>query len=268
MKQRYIIDALWAAAAVSAVIAVLCFFCFFPIAPTTPAPAIPKPAVQELQLAEIHAPDEVGSGQLVVLTARGSADSYRWQIIPDTNSFLVIEGGRRAVFSHGDAGTFLVVLAAARGGEVAVKTHSLRVSPRSRPQPVEPAPKPADSLSRKVADWCDAVELPSRRRDAGILADSFLAIARDLEEGKLKAPEEWDPQSDEVHRWVEQLSAWTSAANEAALGMSYEAWRPFFVSLNAELDSMSAEGKLAGLDAHVDAWRAIGQSLRQYSQGP
>jgi len=56
----------------------------------------------------IDAPTKVKAGDLVVLSVEESnAASFEWIVLPSTDNFLVIDQGRRAVFSCGEAGEFI-----------------------------------------------------------------------------------------------------------------------------------------------------------------
>ncbi len=221
-----------------------------------PAPApTPAPTPKPDGLVEIVAPDKVKPGELVVLAADGDATSFSWQVIPATDNFLQIDGGRRAVFSSGSPGKFMFVLAVAKDGKVEVKTHTIQVgvgSPAPTPGPT-PTPGPANDFSMKVVSWCEAVESPTKRDDALKLSQSFISVAATISSGVIKTPDE--------------ILEVTKTANRAALGdAGGQVWAPFLESLRAELNAMGKAGKLDDADAHAEMWRAIGEALRGYAE--
>jgi hypothetical protein len=220
----------------------------------TPTPT-PAPTPKPDGLVEIVAPDKVKPGELVVLAADGDATSFSWQVIPATDNFLQIDGGRRAVFSSGSSGKFMFVLAVAKDGKVEVKTHTIQVGvsgPSPTPGPT-PTPQPTDDFAMRVVAWCEAVDSPTKRDDALKLSQSFISVAATISSGVIKTPGE--------------ILEVTKTANRAALGdAGVQAWAPFLESLRAELNAMGKAGKLDDADAHAELWQAIGDALRSYAE--
>lgn len=208
-----------------------------------PAPT-PDPIPSNKATVVIKAPAKVKAGELVVISVETSnATSFSWKVVPETNNFLVIEDGRRAVFSAGADGQFMFIVAAAKGDTVDVKTHIVTVVGA-------PAPGPASDLNAKVASWCAKVESPSKRDEAVKLAQSFLSVSAVISTGMSPA----------------DIVEATKKANADALGDNINNWLPFLEGLQAELKSQATAGQLADGAAHAKAWRAIGEALKTYAE--
>jgi hypothetical protein len=187
----------------------------------------------------------VKAGELVVITVETSnGTNFAWQIVPPTKDFLVIDEGRRAVFSHGASGQFMVIVAAAKADSVDVKTHTITV--------IGPtvAPGVPGDLTAKVASWCEKIESPTKRDDAVKLAQSFLSVSAVISTGMSPA----------------DIVEATKKANADALGSNINQWLPFLEGLQVELKAQAAAGSLADSEAHAKAWRAIGEALKTYAE--
>jgi hypothetical protein len=194
----------------------------------------------------LTAPAEVQAGELVVLdVSESSATSYVWKVLPESKDFLVIDGGKRAVFSHGSSGTFLFIVSVAKGDTVDVKTHSMKVNGPDGP------PAPAN-LSSKIAGWCENVKSPTKRDDALKLGQSFRSVSSTIAAGVITTPAD--------------IVAATKRSNQEALGANVKHWEPFLTALQAELKAQAEAGNLPDSEAHVKAWRSIGDGLNKYAE--
>lgn len=199
-----------------------------------PAPVIPASV-------DIQAPAEVGVGELVVLSVEGSdASSFSWQVEPPTKHFMVIDDGRRAVFSSGTPGDYLFMVAAAKGDKSDLQTHKLKVT--------SGAPAPSDGLGSQVAQLAGQTGLA--KSDASTLATSFLSVSAAVSAGALTDP-------------ADIVEATKKAVN-ASLGDT-KAATPFLQGLQSLLKAKSDAGQLPDAAAHVEAWRDIATALNAYA---
>lgn len=220
-----------------------------PSPPPTPTP-VPTPTPEPVEGIAILAPDKVKPGQLVVLSVDGEATSLSWQVIPPTDNFLPIDGGRRAVFCHDGSGKFIFVLAVAKDGVVEVKMHTILVE--GVVPPIPPV-NPVNDFSTKVASWCEQVQSPTKRDDALKLSQSFISVAATIASGVIKEPKD--------------ILEVTKTATRSALDETgVQNWVPFLEALRMELNAMDTAGKLNSADAHAATWRAIGEALRAYAE--
>ncbi len=182
-------------------------------------------------------------GGLIILDAGKSigAKSFEWEVLPaKTPGFLVIDGGRRAVFAPGKAGQFTIVLAVAGdGGELDIETVTFREGPGPGPNP--PGPDPV-SLAELATQWADAVDSPTKAADASKLANAFETVAAQLAAGAL--PEE-----------PERILAATKSIYEMSLGSALAAWRPWLDSLGAYMTDHDSGD-------YVTQWNEIAAGLR------
>lgn len=187
---------------------------------------------------------KVKTGDLVVISVENSrAASFKWIVMPSTNNFLVIDGGKRVVFSSGVGGVFKFVVACGLGDTCDVAVHTVTVVG-------EPA-TPADNLASKIAQWCSEVQSESKRDECLALAQSFSSVALVMEGGTLTTP------SDIVKA--------TFKSNQDALGDSLENWLPFRLGLAAELTKMSDAKQLTDTASHIKVWKAVAVALREYA---
>jgi hypothetical protein len=192
----------------------------------------------------ITAPTTIASGQLAVLSVEGSdANAFAWKVVPETANFMVIDDGRRAVFS-GTNGTYLFIVSAAKGDTVAVETHNIIIG-----DGIAPTPGPAD-LSAKVVSWAKLVQ-PASRDEAIKLAQSFNSVSATVAAGVITTP------TDIVNV--------TKTSNRQALGTSIAKWTPFLEALNVELSAQAKAGTLTDAASHAKAWRQIAIGLEKYA---
>lgn len=191
----------------------------------------------------LKAPEKAKVGQLVILDVSESvANSFKWECQQKTSNFLVIDGGRRAVFSAETGGQYTFVIAAAKEDMVDVKIHTIKV-------PSEAA-NPGDELSAKIASWCEPITSATKRDDALKLAQSFSSVCAVI-------TDEMSP-ADIVEA--------TKKSNVDALGSSLENWVPFLKGLQAELKATAEAGKLSDTESHRLMWRSVAEGLKEYAE--
>lgn len=217
--------------------AVLLFLLFFFQEPSPPAPN-PAPAPTASVDAVITASK---SGGLTILDADKSkgAKGYAWQIVPEkTQGFLVVDGGKRAVFAPGTAGSFVVVLAVSGSdGQLDIATHNVTSGPGPGPGP---GPQPAD-LASLVVEWAAGVTSDSKKADASKIANAFATVASQVAAGA-------------IPREPEAILKATKAGYETALGAAYAAWRPWFDKLGEYMTDHDSGD-------YVAQWEAISEGL-------
>lgn len=189
----------------------------------------------------LNAQDEAEIGELVRLDASGSdVDGLTWQILPETPDFEVIEEGRRAFFSSRVSGSYLIIVAGAKGGVPYLKHHTIDVV---GDDPVPPGP---EGLGVKVKRWTKAVkEYEGRKVHALAIAAVFrkLATAEDID--------------------VDQMLEATATANSAILGDNVDNWLPLLDPLGEELDAIMEDGKLATRDHYKTVWLEIADGIEK-----
>jgi hypothetical protein len=206
-----------------------------------PVEPITEEAVAELV---VEGPTKVKAGDLVVISVEKSrAASFKWIVLPSTDNYLVIDGGKRVVFSSGAGGEFRFIVACSLGDTCDVAVHTVTVKG-------EPA-TPADNLASRIASWCDQVQSESKRDECLALAQSFSSVAMVMEGGTLTTPSE--------------IVKATFKSNQDALGQSLDNWLPFRNGLAAELGKMSESGTLTDAASHVQVWKAVATALREYA---
>lgn len=192
----------------------------------------------------VTGPTKVKSGALVVISVENSrAASFKWIVMPSTDNFLVIDDGKRVVFSSGAGGVFKFVVACGLGDTCDVAVHTVTVIG-------EPA-TPADNLASRIALWCDEVQSESKRDDCLALAQSFSSVALVMEGGTLTTPD--------------GIVKATTKSNQDALGGSLENWQPFRRGLAKELTKMADAKQLTDTASHIKVWKIVAAALREYA---
>jgi hypothetical protein len=208
--------------------------------------AITQEPVDEPDVARlvVEGPVKVKAGDLVVISVEKSrAASFKWIIMPSTDNFLVIDGGKRVVFSSGVGGDYRFIVACSLGDTCDVAVHTVTV--------VGEAATPADNLASRIASWCDQVDTSAKRDECLALAQSFSSVALVMEGGTLTTPGE--------------IVKATFKSNQDALGESLSDWEPFRKGLAQELGTMAEKGQLPDTESHVKVWKAIAAALREYA---
>jgi hypothetical protein len=190
----------------------------------------------------LKAPDKARIGQLIVLDVSESvAASFKWEVRAKTPNFLVIDNGKRAVFSTEVGGEFTFTIAAAKGDTIDVVIHTIKI---------DGVPSPTDDLATRVAVWCDPVASPTKRDDALKLAQSFSSLSA------LITPQ----------MTPEEIISATKNSTRDALGDNLKHWTPFLDGLGEEMTKLSAAGQLNDADSHRRVWKAIADALGDYAE--
>lgn len=190
----------------------------------------------------LKAPDKAKIGQLVILdVSESTAATFRWELQQKTANFLVIDNGRKAVFSAEAGGDYTFVVAAASGNSVDVKIFTVKVAGG--------APQPGDDIGTKIAKWCEKIDYPAKRDDLLKLAQSFSSVSAVITDQMGPA----------------DIVDATKKSNRDALGNNIQNWVPFLEGLQGELKSLAEGGKLPDNEAHRRIWRAIADGLKDYA---
>lgn len=209
------------------------------VTPVTPAVVV-VPVDPNAAHVVVAAPTAVRVGELAIIDVSASnADSFSWKVQPETNNFVVIDEGRRAVFSAESPGTYLFFIAAAKDGTVDSEIHTIQVGGGG------PGPAPTVNLAAKVPQWIAKVQSPTKRDDALKLAQSFSSVAAMITPNMQPTA---------------ILDA-TVKSNRDALGGNIKHWEPFLIDLQAELEALAAAGALNDAEAHATQWRVISAAL-------
>jgi hypothetical protein len=194
----------------------------------------------------VEGPTEVECGNLVVISVeKSNASSFKWLVVPSADNYLVIEGGKRIIFSSGTCGTYTFIVACSLGDTCDLAVHTLVVTKKDTEKPV------VNSLHSQIASWCKQIDTSAKRDECLALAQSFASVASVMEKGNLNTPT--------------QLIEATSISNKAALGKSLEDWSPFRDGLAEKLKEMSEGGNLPDTASHVKMWKIIANALREYA---
>ena len=199
-----------------------------------------EPTYSNIATLVIKGVDTAQIGDLVVISVEESnAASFKWMVTPSTDNILVIDGGKRIVFSSGELGEYTFTVACALGDTVDLATHVVKIVP--------PA-KPLSELQSKITSWCELINSSSKRDECLALSQSFSSVAALIEAGNLVTPED--------------IVAATSLSNKTALGDSLENWQPFRDGLVKHLTEMSEKGELSNPESHTKTWREVAEALR------
>ncbi len=187
---------------------------------------------------------EAQVGDLVVISVEDSnAASFKWMVTPSTDNILVIDDGKRIVFSSGVLGKYNFTVACALGDTVDLASHTVDI--------VSPA-EPLSELESKITSWCELINSSNKRDECLALSQSFSSIGTMIEAGKLLTPDE--------------IVAATSLSNKAALGDSLELWQPFRDGIVKHLTEIAGEGKLSDPASHTKVWMEIAEALRKTAE--
>lgn len=205
-----------------------------PIAADDPAPSL-----------VLKAPSTCVVGELVRLDLRESIiGGVQWRVLPETPDFEVIEDGRRAFFSSRVPGSYLFIVAGAKGDTALLTHHTIVVAgdvPGPGPGPNPPAVK---TLAEQVTDAVKA--LPDYEGKATHVK-GVAQVFRKMAEGSDIS--------------VDQILEATAVANSAVLGDKLEAWIPVLDKLGVLLDAMVDGGKLNTRDEYKATWLEIAKGL-------
>lgn len=225
------------------------------IPPNTPFAATPVgnsevvvEVTQEQAKLVVEGPTNAEVGELVVISVeKSSATTFKWITLPSTPDFLVIDDGKRAVFSSRKGGEYKFIIACSLGDTCDVVVHTVFIEG----EPDTPS-APGTSLSSKIATWCNQVNSENKKGEALKLAQSFNSVGLIIDGGSLSTPSE--------------IVAATSISNREALGDSLEAWKPFRTGLAEELRALAEAGLLPDAEAHAKVWKGVASALREYAE--
>jgi hypothetical protein len=210
------------------------------ISPATYAPVASVVAASAEAEAKVvlAAPNSARIGELVRLdVSESSADSFKWILVPDAVDFLVYDAGARAVFSARREGEFRFIVACAKGGEVDVVTHVVRI--------IGPPDEPtSDALSELIPYWNWDLDLPGEECRA--MADGFESIADRADE------------LGDTNAWLKA----TAAMSQDTLGDRIDAWKPMLDRIGVKLREKAEIGALSTPEEHRNAWMSIVRGLR------
>lgn len=182
---------------------------------------------------KFDAPSTCEVGELVRFETSGSTvNSYRWKIVPESDDFLVVEGGELAVFSGREPGTYTIIVAAATDNVVALHVHMLRVTSEASPEHV-------------INRWLKSVEYddPVVKKDiVSQLATGFLSLSVDN-----SSPDE--------------MNVKAAALFPKILGDDLPKWKEFLVALQNFLDRKYDAGELTNTQDYQNVWREISDAL-------
>jgi subtilisin family serine protease len=193
----------------------------------------------------LECPTEIRSGALLILDASKSKGvNFNWIVEPATPNFLVIDGGKRAVFSA-PGGTYRFYVAGAQGDRIDAEFRTVNVVGGGvTPDPVGPTPEVP-----KVIEWIKLVpgEKALVKEETQALAKAFRSVQAQIAAGVLR-----DPNS---------IIAATAVANRGSLGDRATAWKPFFIELEKSLNAKRDAGELATAEDHQREWSALAKEL-------
>jgi hypothetical protein len=185
----------------------------------------------------LDAPELADVGELVRFDASQSPVNLTWQILPHTEDFEVIEGGKRAFFSSRVPGQYLIIVAGAKGDVPYLQHFTIIVDGGD----FQPGPL---TLSRKVAAMVRKVkDYEGKHADAARLAANFRKAVS-------------SPDVD-----IDTILNDTAVGNSAALGDNQAAWESFLVDLGGELDSFIDAGELNDLKQYKAVWLEIADGI-------
>lgn len=197
----------------------------------------------------LNAPTVAEVGELVRLDlSQSKAVGIKWQVVPETTDFEVIDGGKRGLFSSRVAGTYRFIIAGARGDSASLIHHEIIVAGGLVPTP-GPGPVPVIPIDQKIVGWSKLVkDYPNKKAHAAALAGVFkkMADAKDVK--------------------TEQILEATALANSAVLGADLDKWVPFLDEMGKELDARVADKSLSTREQYRDTWLLIAAGLEKVSK--
>lgn len=168
------------------------------------------------------------------------ADSIKWLLKPSSADFESYDEGRKAVFSARTPGEYMFIIAVAKGGQVNVITHTIKIE--------GPPKKPTTpDLTQWIPYWLYPLQLP--KEEALTLAQAFEDTANRI-----------TPLST-----AEGIIEATREATHAALGTNTSAWSPLMAKLKSAMQNRAKEGKLITPEQHKEMWLEISHGLRKYA---
>jgi len=185
----------------------------------------------------LEAPELAEVGELIRFDASQSTVNLTWQILPYTDDFEVIEGGKRAFFSSRTPGQYLIIVAGAKDDQPYLQHFTIVVDGGD----FNPGPL---TLARKVAAWVRKVEsYEGKHADARRLAANFRKCVTDQ------------------NLDIDKILNDTAVGNSAALGENQTKWEPFLMELGAELDAFIDAEELVTPGQYKTVWLEIADGI-------
>lgn len=195
---------------------------------------------------QLDAPKTARIGQLVVVDASASnAASLKWKVVPENPNVLIIENGRKLVFSAERPGPYDFYVAGALGDSVDLTSITITID-----GVVPPNPGPV-GIEAKIREWLKLVKSDTWEVEAKKLSDSFRGVSSQVSAGVIRSPED--------------VIKATTVSNRSALGSASPSWKEFGEELRKHLNTESQAGRLADMDAHAKLWMQIGNILEKVS---
>lgn len=182
----------------------------------------------------IDGPQTASAGNLVRLKAVGDYAILRWRVVPASDNFEVVDGGKRAFFCSPVGGTYTFLLFGSDGKDAATAELVLTIEGGPSPPPGPgpgPTPKPVVSLKALATKWLASVNSPNKAAEAQALATAYEAIAAQVSAGALTKPDD--------------IIAAIGAKTRETLGLlALPHWMPVLEPLRAELNEREKTGPL------------------------
>lgn len=183
------------------------------------------------------APGTIEIGDVAVIdVSETGADSYAYSVTPPTPC-LLFEDGKKLVFGGKVPGDYVFVIAAAKGGQVSIAEHTIKVE--GGPGPLPGPDTFATQLKRAVSE----INEPGKAEHLSALGGNFKAVASMIAAGVITTPED-------------AIIA-TYNLNTEALGPARQEW-----TIVSQLIQKELEGRnLPDMPAHMAAWREVAAIL-------
>jgi hypothetical protein len=204
------------------------------------APTAEEPQPVEARIVLSGPESSVKIGELVRLNvADSNAASFKWLLFPESSrvDLEVYDSGRRATFSARVGGKYQFIIAAAKGDSVDVISYNVTV--------IGPPKEPTDdSISTWIPYWVATYNLPNEEK---------LKVAAAFESVAARSYELPD-----ANAWIKA----TADANNNALGVRVEAWKPFLLKIGEKVRDLALAGEISTPEDHARVWIQIAKALR------
>ena len=203
----------------------------------------------------IEGPTTAEIGDLVVLSVeKSNGVSFKWLVSPATKNVLVIDGGKRIVFSSGVEGTFTFHVATAKADTVDMVVHTVVIKangpePTPTPTPPQPEPTPESTMTKVLKALVAGVDSDIKKSEVLEMARNFETVSMAIANGTLETPAE--------------VVAATAELNKKSLGDNLVIWSSFREGLSDQLKTMASDGVLSDTASHKTVWDEIAASLRE-----
>ena len=201
----------------------------------------------------IEGPTNAEIGDLVVLSVeKSNGVAFKWLVSPETKNVLVIDGGKRIVFSSGVEGTFTFHVATAKADTVDMVVHTVVIKangPEPTPTPPQPEPTPESTMTKVLKALVAGVDSDIKKSEVLEMARNFETVSMAIANGTLETPAE--------------VVAATAELNKKSLGDNLVIWSSFREGLSDQLKTMASDGVLSDTVSHKTVWDEIAASLRE-----